>query len=69
MVLVSPLEIKEGESYHRRERWYGKFTKTIELPFVVEGNKVEAGFSRGILTIKLPRAESEKPKKITVRTA
>jgi HSP20 family protein len=64
-----PLEVKEGESYHRRERWYGKFTKTIELPFVVEGNKVEAGFSRGILTIKLPRAESEKPKKITVKAA
>ena len=31
-----PLEVKEGNSYHRRERWYGQFTKTIELPFAVE---------------------------------
>ena len=64
-----PEGIQEGESYHRRERWYGKFTKTIELPFTVEGDKVEAKFSKGVLTIKLPRAESEKPKKITVKSA
>ncbi len=63
-----PEETKEGTSYHRRERWYGKFSKTIELPFVTEGDKVEAKFSKGVLTIILPRAEAEKPKKITVKS-
>ncbi len=59
----------EGESYHRRERWYGKFSKTIELPFTIESDKVEARFVKGILTIKLPRSEAEKPKKVTVKSA
>ncbi len=60
-------EITGDESYHRRERWHGQFTKTIELPFTVESGKVEAKFASGILTITLPRAEAEKPRKISVR--
>ena len=60
-------EITGDESYHRRERWHGQFTKTIELPFTVESGKVEARFAKGILTITLPRAEAEKPKKISVK--
>jgi HSP20 family protein len=61
-------ELKKGESYHRRERWSGQFTKTLELPFAVEAGKVEARFSKGILYISLPRAEADKPKKISVKT-
>lgn len=61
-------EIKEDESYHRRERWHGQFSKTIKLPFNIEGNKVGARFVNGILYINLPRAEAEKPKKISIKT-
>jgi HSP20 family protein len=64
-----PETIQEGESYHRRERWYGEFAKSVELPFQVSPDKVEAKFSKGVLTITLPRAEADKPKKITVRPA
>ena len=64
-----PQSAGEGESYHRRERWYGKFSKTIELPFTIEADKVEARFAKGVLSITLPRSESEKPKKVTVKTA
>jgi HSP20 family protein len=60
-------ELKEGEYYHRRERWDGQFTKTLALPFPVEAGGVEARFSKGILYISLPRAESDKPKKISVK--
>jgi HSP20 family protein len=63
-----PEELKEGESYHRRERWLGRFTKTVEMPFLIEASKVEANFSKGILHIKTPRAEAEKPRKITVKS-
>lgn len=59
-------EGKEGESYHRRERWSGRFTKTLELPFPVDSARVEARFSKGVLYISLPRAESDKPRKILV---
>jgi len=60
-------ELKEGESYHRHERWSGRFSRTIELPFNVEADKVGAKFSKGILSITLPRAEAERPKKIEIR--
>lgn len=62
-----PEELKEGESYTRKERWYGEFSRTIELPFNVQVDKVEAKFSKGILYIELPRVEAEKPRKITVK--
>lgn len=62
-------ELQEGEKYHRRERGHGKFTRTFQLPFPVEGDKVEAVFDKGILHVSLPRAEADKPKKIAVKTA
>jgi HSP20 family protein len=63
-----PLPLKNGELYHRQERNSGKFTRSIKLPLLVEIGKVEAKYERGILQITLPRAEIEKPKKISVRT-
>jgi HSP20 family protein len=59
-------ELKEGESYHRRERREGKFVRTLELPFEVDGDKVEAAFTNGVLSVKLPRAEAHRPKKIEI---
>lgn len=61
-------ESAQGESFHRRERWFGPFSRTMELPFGVDPGKVDARFSRGILAVTLPRAEADKPKKIDVRT-
>jgi HSP20 family protein len=63
-----PEELKQDESYHRRERWSGQFTKTIEMPFNIEGSKVDAKFTKGILQITLPRAEADKPRKIAVKS-
>ena len=64
-----PEELAEGAKYHRRERGHGKFTRTFQLPFSVEADKVEAVFEKGILHISVPRAEAEKPKKISVKSA
>jgi HSP20 family protein len=64
-----PEELKEGESYHRRERWTGQFVRTLELPFEVDNSKVEAEYKHGVLSIRLPRAEEHKPKKITVKAS
>jgi len=63
-----PDDAKDGESYHRRERWYGQFSRTIDLPYVIDAAKVDARFSRGVLHLTLPRAEEEKPKKIAIKT-
>ncbi len=64
-----PDKVEEGNSYHRRERWYGQFSKAIELPFTIDADKVGADFSNGILTIRLPRSEAEKPRKIAIKSA
>lgn len=63
-----PDEAKNGDSYHRRERWYGRFSRTIELPYAIDAGKVEAKFNRGVLHLNLPRAEEEKPRKIAIKT-
>jgi len=59
----------EGDKYHRRERSYGKFSRAIQLPFLVDAGGVEALFNNGVLQISTPRAEADKPKKIAVKTA
>jgi HSP20 family protein len=60
----------EGEAkYHRRERAHGKFSRSLQLPFMIDPGKVEAVFKDGILEISLARAESDKPKKIAVKSA
>jgi len=59
--------LKENERYLKQERSFGEFSRRIQLPFSVDGDKVTATYKRGILTVVLPRAEAEKAKKIAVR--
>ena len=62
-----PEMLQEGETYHRRERGCGKFNRTFQLPYQVESGKVEAVLEKGVLHVTLPRAEADKPKKITIK--
>jgi len=62
-----PEQVSEDDTYHRRERWHGQFSKAIELPFLIEADKVEAKFSKGVLTITLSRAEADKPRRIAIK--
>ncbi len=62
-------EPQEDGRYHRRERGYGKFSRTIQLPFQMDADRVEAIFEKGVLHIALPRAEADKPRKIAVKMA
>lgn len=64
-----PDELKEGARYHRQERGYGKFSRTLQLPFPVSVAKIEANFKNGVLSVSLPRAEEDKPRKIAVKSA
>ena len=54
------------ESFHRRERHYGPFGRTIALPYGVDSDKVKATTNNGILTVELPRPETEKPRRIQI---
>jgi HSP20 family protein len=53
--------------WHRQERGYGAFERSLPLPFVVDPEKVEARFENGVLLVKLPKHESAKPRKINVK--
>ncbi len=57
---------EEGRTWHRRERGSGKFLRTIELPSDINGKKVSAEYRNGLLTVTMAKAESAKPKKISI---
>jgi len=63
-----PVDLKEGENWHRNERGYGSFTRTIKLPYNVDSESIDARYDKGILKLTLPRAGSDKPRKINIRT-
>jgi HSP20 family protein len=60
----------ETEDQGRRfsERYYGRFERSIALPFEVEDEKVEASFENGVLTVTLPKSAKakEKAKRIAI---
>lgn len=65
-------EIKdESEStsgqYHLRERRYGSFTRTISLPNTVNYDNIQANYEDGVLTLKMPKSEEVKPKRIPIQ--
>jgi HSP20 family protein len=60
-------EYKADENeYLLRELPSGSFTRTLRLPVAIEAESVEAKIADGILTLKLPKAESTRPKRIQV---
>ena len=52
--------------YHRIERSYGSFTRTVRLPASVDQEKVEATFKEGVLTIGLSKKEEAKTRRVKV---
>ncbi len=48
----------EGAGYHRMERVYGRFERVVPLPAEVKGDDAEAEFSKGVLTVRIPKKES-----------
>jgi HSP20 family protein len=50
----------KDERYHRVERTYGAFARTLRLPVGVDGTKVQATFKNGVLTVTLPKTPAAK---------
>ncbi len=53
-------------NYHRVERRYGQFQRTIALPSTVKADQIQASLSNGILRLEIPKAEEVKPRRIAV---
>jgi HSP20 family protein len=54
------------EGFHRVERAFGAFSRTLTLPKGIDADAVTASFDRGVLEIRIPKPEQRKPRKIAI---
>ena len=57
-------ETKDG--YHRVERAFGSFSRSLTLPEGINPEAVSASFDRGVLEVQIPKPEERKPRKISI---
>lgn len=57
---------EKGENYHRVERQYGSFARSVALPSEIVADKVEATFRNGVLEVVLPKSEQARPKRVSI---
>ena len=55
-------ETKEGEVFTNREFSYQSFSRSFTLPQIADGDRIEANYQNGILTVLIPKREEAKPK-------
>ena len=60
---------EKEENYHRVERSYGSFNRTVELPVEVEPDQVEASYKKGVLKIVMKKSKESESKKIHIKTS
>ncbi len=59
---------QDEQNYLVRELPAGSFQRTLRLPSVIDADHVEAKIADGVLTLTLPKAESARPKKISIKS-
>lgn len=59
-------EEKKDKNYHRVERFYGSYSRTITLPDYADMGKIQAEYKNGVLEMHIPKTEESKPKQIKV---
>jgi HSP20 family protein len=55
------------DQYLYRERRFGSFNRQLQLPVRVEGDRTEATFEHGLLTLRIPKADEVKPRQIQIK--
>ena len=51
---------------YRTERWQGRFVRSFVVPRGTDGDKIKAEYHEGVLTLRLPKPETARPKRITI---
>jgi HSP20 family protein len=59
-------EVKEKD-YYRRERSYGSFVRSVELPCEVKSDQIKANFKDGVLEVRMPKTEEAKKKSVSIK--
>jgi HSP20 family protein len=57
---------QKGNGYHRIERAFGGFSRSLTLPEGVDTDKIDASFDKGVLEVKIPKPEERKPRRIEI---
>lgn len=57
---------ENGRRYHRLESRFGKFSRSLPLPNVIDADKIQASYENGILTIAVPKLKEKAGRKIEV---
>jgi HSP20 family protein len=57
---------ESGHGYHRAERSFGRFSRTLTLPRGVDAQRVSAKFDRGVLEVHIPKPEERKPHRVKI---
>jgi len=57
----------EGEGVRRIERASGTFTRSLTLPAGVDADRIEASFDQGVLEVRVPKPEQQKPRRVSVQ--
>ncbi len=61
-----PPETVDEDRYRRRERLFGRWSRSVTLPRRVDAEGVSASYALGVLTVRLPKAAEQKPRQISV---
>ena len=54
------------EGYHRVERSFGRFSRSLDLPEGIDASQVSADFERGVLEVRIPKPEERQPTRIEI---
>jgi HSP20 family protein len=60
-------DTQDGQTVHRRERFCGKFTRSMSFPGDVDPEKVAASFKDGVLKVEIKKSELTKPRQIEIK--
>jgi len=61
-----PPEVPENATWLRRERGFGTFARTVELPYRVDPERVQARFAEGVLEVEMERPQQDLPRKVKI---
>jgi HSP20 family protein len=59
-------ERKDDSNYHRIERAYGSFSRSLRLPRSVDAMQIAANYRNGVLEIEIPKKEESRPRQIEI---
>ncbi len=59
-------ELEENDDVIRVERFTGHFYRSFSIPTALDDKKIEANYANGVLSLRLPKAEESKPRKIKI---